>query len=259
MKKELKEKFLINGEKQDINFAALKKLSGVCLKVEKIGETHSGKRLAELIKEKDKTRKDFVDNITEWLQDNNLDSEGKQRIESEDPTLYPGRISEWIKGKRKMRPRTIEVLAKYFGVDQGYLNCTQVEKHKTDSLDPEFIKRIEEEQDKREKEEFFRQFLLYYTMDVFPSSAISYTDKVKTVKFIEKDKVKTDTEKIEWFNIYQATGLIQDEVDMYEFVLPNQDTAELSAEQLKEIMDKTAEYIELLVYKAKINSNQETD
>ena len=96
----------------------------IIIKIEPISV---GNRLKDLIEEQTISKKEFVRQFNQWLE--NQQENGKY---IEQPKLTEKDLSRWTKGRVNMRQDKIEMFANFFGVDVNYLACTQLDKHKPD-------------------------------------------------------------------------------------------------------------------------------
>lgn len=221
----------------------LLKEAGISLFVKKVEEISSGKRLAELINERYETDKDFCKDLSFWLSDeeNNKNKKGKPYVKSkskdEVPYIYESRISEYKKGKTINDDR-IEMFSRFFNVDPEYLKCTQIEKHKNNTINPFTPERIEQLKERFEKIEYLRNFLLDYSFDIMPS----FVEDNSSYRFIADNC------------IYEVSGAINSRIESYKILSPKQDIIDMTENQLNCFMDELASYAEYLLWKNKDNS-----
>ena len=165
------------------------------MKIINIDEISTGIRLKQLLEERNLSNKRFVKQFNLWLE--NEQSKGNY---TDEPELREKDFSRWTRKNNpvQMRDNKIKMFADFFGVDENYLNCTQVEKRQTDRIDfSQFDRLVDLEELRRgveaaEREDYIIDLLknLGYAITEIPIG-IKDTD---TFQFIEEKKLVTATD-----------------------------------------------------------------
>lgn len=135
----------------------------------------TGKRIYQLVKQTGKTQETFLEDLEIWKDDHS----DYKKINLPQPRDF----SRWAKDDGvQMRSKRIQMFADYFGVDFDYLNCTQIETHRSldrladdwEGLDQvidlaELLKEVQQYQNHEKIISLLKQ--LGYKIDFIPTSS----------------------------------------------------------------------------------------
>ena len=209
------------------------------MRIKQIAKISTGTRLKELIQESYPSNKAFLEVFNSWLDKNN---KNKRYINSKNPELTPKDLSRWVNNRVEMEERKKQMFADFFNVDVEYLQCTQIEKTRSDyskfNINPEEIKQIQE---KYEAIDYLIKFLNMHGFDIM------------------EDTYKTDKDVIQFIDnnvIYEMETTERTDILTYKVLYPNGDLIIVPASDIDSFMKSIVDYIDFSLQKLRNNNSQ---